>query len=180
MVLARYKKLFEPGQIGSLRIKNRIVKMGAQICRMDWENGYVQQRYIDYYEALAKGGVGLVTVAGSEIGKDVWFEGFLVTDDKFVPRLRELTDAIHKYDCPAFLQMLHIGPMMKNPIASTALTREEYPMSLTLPRAVTVQEIKEIVHEFGEQAERAHRAGFDGVELNGGALHFLNTFLSPA
>ena len=54
-----FKKLFEPGQIGPLRIKNRIVKMGAQICRMDWEGGYVQQRYIDYYEALARGGVGL-------------------------------------------------------------------------------------------------------------------------
>lgn len=180
MANTAYKKLFEPGQIGSLRIKNRIVKMGAQLCPAEWQDGYVQQRYIDFYEALAKGGAGLVTCAGSEIGKDVWFEGWLVTDDKYIPRLKQMTDAIHKWDCPAFIQMLHIGPFMKDPIASTALNREEYPMSMALPRAATIREIKEIVNEFGIQAERAHKAGFDGVELNAGALHFLNTFLSPA
>jgi len=175
-----YKKLFEPGQIGSVRIKNRIVKMGAQIHTTFWEDGYVQQRYIDYYEALARGGVGLVTCAGTEVGKDILFEGFAVTDDKYIPRLREMVDGIHLWDCPAFLQMVHIGPFTKNPIASTALSREEYPMSVTLPKKVTVAEIKGIVSEFGIQSERAHQAGFDGIELNAGALHFLNSFLSPA
>lgn len=180
MANTAFKKLFEPGQIGSIRIKNRIVKMGAQICRMDWEDGYIQQRYIDYYEALARGGVGLVTVAGTEIGKDVWFEGFLIDDDKFIPKLRKLTNAIHKWDCPAFLQMLHMGAFMKTPVAASTLTREEFPTSLPPPRGLTIPEIKNIINEFGEQAARAHRAGFDGVELNAGALHLLNSFLSPA
>ena len=180
MANSAFKKLFEPGQIGSVRIKNRIVKMGAQFTPTDWEDGYIQQRYIDLFEAIARGGVGLITVAGSEIGKDVFYDGFLVTDDKYIPRLRETVDAIHKWDCPAFMQVMHYGPMMKDPIASTALSREEYPMSLALPRAVTVPEIKTIVREFGDHAERIRKAGFDGIEFNCGALHFINTFLSPA
>jgi 2,4-dienoyl-CoA reductase (NADPH2) len=174
-----FKKLLEPGKIGSVHIKNRMVKMGAQIPFIPRENGFVQQRFIDYYEALAKGGVGLVTVA-AEIGRHNWDEGFELDDDKYIPRLRELTGAIHKYNCPAFLQLAHVGTWVDNPIASTALSREEYPISLALPRAVTVSEIKDIVNEFATQAARAQKAGFDGLEINAGCNHFLNTFLSRA
>jgi 2,4-dienoyl-CoA reductase (NADPH2) len=179
MAKTSFGKLLEPGQIGSIRTKNRILKMGATLPGVMRESGYIQQRYIDLYEAFAKGGAGLVTIA-AEIGRGEWPEGFLLDDDKYIPKLRELTQAVHKYHCPIFLQLAHVGTWVANPIASTALSREEYPMSLALPRAVTVSEIKGIVNEFASQTERAQKAGFDGLELNAGCNHFLNTFLSPA
>ena len=63
----KFKKLLEPGTIGTVRTKMRLIKTGANPGFFAYEDGNVPQQIIDYYEALAAGGVGLVTAGAGEI-----------------------------------------------------------------------------------------------------------------
>lgn len=176
----RFEKILEPGYIGSVKIRNRMLKMGAHPGFWPYEEGNVPQATIDYYEALAKGGAGLVTVAASPIGAPPG-KAYRMDDDEFLPSMKKLVEAIHRHGAPAFLQMFHIGPWLPEPLATAAyaFTKETIPIkSYPIPKQLTVPEIKAIVTEFGVQAERAKRAGFDGIELNAGCSHLLNGFLS--
>jgi len=183
-----FRKLMEPGQIGSVRTKNRILKTGSTLGFYPWEDGHIQQKVIDSYEALAKGGAGLVTVGAAPLGVPPG-RGYKMDDDKYLPGMTRLAEAIRKYDCPAFLQMFHLGPMYPphltglggEALSASPLDKSELPVPhLAVTRALTIAEIEGIVNKFGDQAERAKRAGFQGIELNAGSNHLLNSFLSRA
>jgi 2,4-dienoyl-CoA reductase (NADPH2) len=183
-----FRRLMEPGYLGSVRTKNRILKTGSTLGFYPWEDGHIQQKVIDSYEALAKGGAGIVTVGAAPLGVPPG-RGYLMNDDKYLPGMTRLAEAIRKYDCPAFVQMFHLGPMLPpflvssgvRPVAASSLDKSELPLPhLAVPRELSVSEIEEIVQQFGDQAERIKRAGFQGIELNGGCNHLLNSFLSRA
>jgi 2,4-dienoyl-CoA reductase (NADPH2) len=198
-VKTRFPKLLEPGQIGNVRTKNRLFKTGAGSTLGDG-TGKVSARHRAFYGALARGGVGLIIMENcsffraseAEISSD---DGpFLcLDDDKFIPPLRELNKLIHSYNCPTFLQMMTGGATEAapgvQPISSSFLTPEElkdrqpYHKAYLLdnprsPRALTIEEIEAAVEKFAEGAERAEKAGFNGVELNGGNGHLINAFIS--
>ncbi len=180
----KYPKLFEPGYIGSVKTRNRMLRMGASPGFAAYEDGYVQQYYFDFYEAIAKGGIGLITIGAAPLGAPPG-KGFLITDDKYIPRLKQLNDMIHKYDCPTLVQLFHIGPWLPAPltVAASSLSREKMPITTqSFPDAheLTIPEVKDIITKFGDACERAKKAGFDGVEVNAGCTHLLNTFLSKA
>jgi 2,4-dienoyl-CoA reductase (NADPH2) len=184
----KFKRLMEPGYVGSVRTKNRILKTGSTLGFYPWEDGHIQQEVIDSYEVLAKGGAGLVTVGAAPLGVPPG-RGYLMNDDKYLPGMTRLAEAIHKYDCPAFVQMFHLGPMLPpflvssgvRPVAASSLDKSELPLPhLAVPRELSFSEIEEIVRQFGDQAERIKRAGFQGIELNAGCNHLLNSFLSRA
>jgi 2,4-dienoyl-CoA reductase (NADPH2) len=183
-----FERLMEPGYIGSVRTKNRILKTGSTLGFYPWEDGHIQQKVIDSYEALAKGGAGLVTVGAAPLGVPPG-RGYLMNDDKYLPSMTRLAEAIRKYDCPAFAQMFHLGPMLLpflvpsgvRAVAASSLGKEELPLPhLAVPQELSISEIEEIVQQFGDQAERIKRAGFQGIELNAGCNHLLNSFLSRA
>jgi 2,4-dienoyl-CoA reductase (NADPH2) len=184
----RFERLMEPGYIGSVRTKNRILKTGSTIGFYPWEEGHIQQKVIDIYETLAQGGAGIVTVGAAPLGVPPG-RGYKMDHDKYLPGMTRLTEAIRKYDCPAFLQMFHLGPMFPphltglgwQALSASSLDKSELPVPhLAVPKKLTIAEIEGIVEAFGEQAERAKRAGFQGIELNAGSNHLLNSFLSRA
>jgi 2,4-dienoyl-CoA reductase (NADPH2) len=184
----RFRRLLEPGYIGSVRTKNHLLKTGSTLGFYPWEDGYIQQPIIDSYEVLAKGGAGLVTVGAAPIGVPPG-RGYALNDDKYLPGITKLTGAIRQYDCPAFIQMFHLGPMLPpflvaagvQALAASSMEKSEMPLpQLAASRELTVAEIKEIVQQFGDQAERAKKGGFQGIELNAGCNHLLNSFLSRA
>jgi 2,4-dienoyl-CoA reductase-like NADH-dependent reductase (Old Yellow Enzyme family)/thioredoxin reductase len=188
MASHKFQKLLEPGYIGSVRTRNRLLKTGASPGFYPWEDGYFQEEGIAYFEALAKGGAGIVTLGAAPLGVPPG-RGYAFDDDKYLPRMAKVVDAIHKHDCPAFIQTFHLGPMLPpflvemglESVGASALTREEVPLPhLSIPRALTVSEIEGIVEEFGDRAVRAKKAGFEGIELNAGCNHLLNSFLSRA
>jgi 2,4-dienoyl-CoA reductase (NADPH2) len=182
----RYQMLLEPSHIGSVRTKNRLLKTGSTLGFFPWEDGHIQQRVIDSYEVLAKGGAGIVTVGAAPFGVPPG-RGYLMDDDKYLPRMTKLAEAIRKYDCPAFVQMFHLGPMLPpflvsagvKPVAASSLDKSELPLPHLSPtRELSVSEIEEIVGQFCDGAERIKKAGFQGIELNAGCNHLLNSFLS--
>jgi 2,4-dienoyl-CoA reductase (NADPH2) len=178
----------EPGYIGSVRTRNRILKTGSTLGFYPWEDGYIQQKVIDSYEALAKGGAGIVTAGAAPLGVPPG-RGYLMNDDKYLPSMTRLAEAIRKHDCPAFVQTFHLGPMLPpflvsagaQSVAASSLSKSELPLPyLAVPKELTIAEIEGIVEAFGDIAERAKRAGFQGVELNAGCNHLLNSFISRA
>jgi len=108
----RYPRLFQPGKIGKMEVKNRIV-MTPMITETADKGGYVSQRTIDYYSERAKGGVGLIVVEASCVQSPVGrgFEPQIdVDDDKFIPGLTHLADGINKNGARSCIQLYHSGP----------------------------------------------------------------------
>lgn len=186
--LQRYSKLFEPGQLGPVRTKNRIVKP-AQGMRYATDDGFVGDRTLGYYEAIAKGGVGLIiteVVAVDFPAGHVPPNDLMANDDRFIPGLAELARTIHRHDVRAFMQVQHFGPSQDlipghPPRSSSSLEPGQQPRATFGPTiGLTVAEIASIVSKFADAAERAKKAGFDGVEIHGGHGYLVNSFLSRA
>lgn len=97
-------KLFEPGKIGSMVVKNRVIMaaMGTRgLCDLD---GRYNQRAIDYYVARARGGTGLITtgaitfhVVESHLADGLWSFRPRVDNIVYLARLNELANAVHHY-----------------------------------------------------------------------------------
>jgi len=195
----KFKKLLEPGRIGNVTTKNRIFKTGAGSTLGDG-TGKVTARHKAFYGALARGGVGLIVVEAPSIDRppDTGISSgsgtFLRFDnDDFISSLKELVDLIHKYDCPTFLQMMMGGATESAPgiqgVSSSFLTpaelkeRQPYHKAYLLenpqsPRELSIEDIGGLVEKFALAAERAAKAGFNGVEVNGGNGHLINAFIS--
>ena len=137
-------RLFAPGRIGGLELKNRIVMaaMGTGYCHYD---GYVLDEYIAFMEERAKGGTGLlmtgVTRILSEVGMRPGSMG--IYDDKLIPGLKKLTDVVHKHDAKIFMQLHHSGTRTSEetraviPSAPSAIVRSKcgMPPTTSTPRS---------------------------------------------
>jgi 2,4-dienoyl-CoA reductase (NADPH2) len=184
-----FEKLMEPGYIGSLRLKNRIIKTAAGT-GYD-ADGHPTDRQAAYYSAFAKGGVGLIITESCGVewprGTHSILKGFRFHDDSCIPYHSRMVDEIHRHDCPIFIQYVHAGPWlvkyegMGNPerVAVSRIEKKDLPGDAWIPgKELTIPEIHELVEIFARGAERAKKAGYDGVEINGSYYHLLNCFLS--
>jgi 2,4-dienoyl-CoA reductase (NADPH2) len=154
------------------------------------EDGYISDENLGFYEAIAKGGVGLVIVEMAFVDYPVGCGSQhdpRIDDDRFIPRLSELAKLIHSHGAATFLQINHCGPNQQlnlgtgRPRASSTLEKDELPAKGLRPTSeLTIPEIKGIVEKFGRAAERARKAGFDGVEVHSAHAYLLATFLSGA
>lgn len=179
-----FLKLFEPGQIGLMETRNRIV-MPAMATGTSTEDGFVTQQTKDYYEERAKGGAGLIIVEFTCIdfprGKGA-LRQLAVDDDKFVPGLRDLAQTIQRHGAKAALQLHHAGIAAKRentglqPVGASAIARP----GGEIPRELTAEEIGDIVNRFARAAERAMEAGFNGIEIHGAHAYLVAQFLSSA
>jgi 2,4-dienoyl-CoA reductase (NADPH2) len=178
----------EPSSIGRTRTRNRIIKTASGAFYLE-PTGHVGERSHAYYETIAKGGVGLLIVESCGVEYPLGVQHsiqFHLDEDKYIPGYRQLTEAVHKHGCPVFLQLQHAGPWnptglmpKRDTRSASALTKSELPgPDFDVPRGLTLAEVKEYVDIWAKAAERAQKAGFDGVEINGGTCHLINTFFS--
>ncbi len=190
MAASAYRKLLEPHHIGKVKIRNRLVKTGAGTSFIETD-GQVGARIIGFYEALAKGGTGLIIVESTGVDFPLGIHHPSVQlhleDDRFIPGYRRLTESIHRQDCPIFLQLFHSGPWHPSkwsgiqPIASSSLSKSLLPNPhLDETREITQTEIIDLVKKFADASDRAYEAGFDGVEINASSAHLINSFISRA
>ncbi|MBN2318396.1 MAG: FAD-dependent oxidoreductase [Acidobacteria bacterium] len=180
----KFEKLMSPGRIGKLRIKNRIVKTcgGA-------EDIGIRNR--NFLESIARGGAGLILWGDVAVeyprGVTIPITQRHLQDGTNLPAMREIAEAIHKHDCPVFMQIFHAGPQAfleegLQTISSSALTEDEQAELLVrmCPKELTIPEIEDLVDKFANTAVLARQAGFDGVEVNAARMHLINSFLSRA
>jgi 2,4-dienoyl-CoA reductase (NADPH2) len=200
MAASRFDKLMEPGRIGKVRTRNRIIKTasGTGLAEPDGTTGAATRAL---YESLAKGGAGMIifeftTVEYPRGARRPTSAEARMDDDRYVPGFKELTEAVHKHGCPIFLQIMHSGPwyapdepreVLGERVSASALSEAEFraigelvPPDPVLPRELSLDEVEDLIKKFGDAAERAQKAGFDGVEINGSHHHLINCFFSRA
>jgi 2,4-dienoyl-CoA reductase-like NADH-dependent reductase (Old Yellow Enzyme family)/thioredoxin reductase len=178
-----FSALAAPIRVGSVTVRNRFVvpAMGTGFATPD---GLVTQQLIDYYEARARGGAGMVIVETStvEFPRGIHASKKLVADtDAALPGLGALAQAIKKHGATAILQLNHAGRLGKSringiqPVAPSAIAAP----GGQVPREIRIDEIAQIVQRFGQAARRAQQAGFDGCEVHAAHGYLLATFSSP-
>lgn len=175
-------KIFEPAKIKNMEVKNRIVMpaMHLGFC----ENGFITERFIEFYKMRAKGGVGTIIIGGCAVDE---YSGGLpnfvfISSDKFISGLKKFTKEIHKFNTKVICQLYHAGRYAfsivigKQPLSSSSV-----PSKFTgeVPKEMTKEEIEMTIKNICKAAERAKEAGFDGIELLGSAGYLINQFLSP-
>jgi 2,4-dienoyl-CoA reductase-like NADH-dependent reductase (Old Yellow Enzyme family)/thioredoxin reductase len=181
--LRRFPTLLSPGHLAGMTLKNKFVlpAMGTNYALPD---GYMSQRFIDYYVARAKGGFGLIVVevaAVDPLGKAVGNE-VGIFDDSFIPGLKQLVDEVHKHDVKVFIQLHHAGRQTsaavigQPPVAPSAIP---CPMVQEVPHELTTDEVEDLINKYRDGAVRAKKAGFDGVELHGAHGYLIAQFMSP-
>ncbi len=179
-----YNHLLHPFQLKHLSLKNRMVK-AAQWTVFATPEGEVTDRLTGFYEALARGGVGLITVEESVCDYPLGAsnKGHLRLDeDRFIPGLKKLAEAIHQYDTPAIVQITHAGPAHAPfdgaaPVAPSPLDPPIEP-PFAVSRELTKEEIKVLIEKFAQAALRVKKAGFEGAEIHMAHYALINAFLS--
>ena len=167
--------LFEPLKIGSLELRNRIIRSATTSYWSD-KQGIVRSEIIDLYRRLAKGGVGLI-IKGHLYVKDsgkahVGMAG--ISNDYHIPKLRELTAEVHRNDGKIIAQLNHAGIYSIVDKAGPS----QYKVKTNKARTLSSEEIHDIIEDFGEAADRAIAAGFDGVQIHGAHGYLISQFLS--
>ena len=180
-----FPKLFEPGLIGKMRLKNRII-MAPISTNLAGEDGAVTEVLIFHYAERARGGVGLVTVENVCVDYPVGRHGAAqprIDEDRFISGLRRLGDAVHEAEALIAVELAHPGASAdlrctegQAPVAPSAVPR---PKDGLLPRALSQEEVVEMVGKYVQAARRAREAGFDAVELQACHGLLINQFLSP-
>ncbi|MEE9611322.1 MAG: FAD-dependent oxidoreductase, partial [Desulfatiglandales bacterium] len=172
------------GKIGTMELKNRLVI--PAMCTNYTYQGHLTDQAVYYYGMRAQGGVGLIIIEASAvdypIGRSVL--NCAVSDDKYIPTLKKLTDEVHKYGSKAALQIMHSGRQTSAKICgSQPVSCSGAPSAQVLyadiPRPLTLNECKEMIERFAEGALRAKKAGFDAVEVHYAHGYLGSAFLSP-
>jgi 2,4-dienoyl-CoA reductase-like NADH-dependent reductase (Old Yellow Enzyme family) len=174
-------KLFTPIKIGPCEIRNRTIRSAA------FENMCVDnepsEALFNYHTAVAKGGIGMTTVAYASINQSgLSFKGQLWMREQAVPKLKELTDAIHAEGAKASIQVGHCGNMThratcgQTPVGATGGFNLYSP---TFVRGLKVEEIDQFVKDFENAIDLVKTSGFDCVEIHAGHGYLISQFLSP-
>jgi 2,4-dienoyl-CoA reductase-like NADH-dependent reductase (Old Yellow Enzyme family) len=174
--------LFDPIIINNLKLANRFIRSATYDGMA--KRGLVSQSQIELYKDLAQGGVGLIISGLTTVSVDGRLSAFqiYIFNDDHLEGLSRLTQAVHQAGCKVALQLAHAG-------------RESHPTGGNLPagpsaqkggpgyegscRALSAEEIADIVKSFGRAVGLAKQAGFDAVQLHAAHAYLLAQFLSP-
>ena len=173
--------IFTPVTIGPVTLRNRVIRSAA-FENMAYGNSPSQDLY-DYHVAVARGGVGMTTLAYAAVDRSgLSFDGQLWMRKEIVPDLRRITDAIHAEGAKASIQLGHCGNMTHRstcgcmPVGASGGFNMYSP---TFVRSLKVNEIHDLVKAFGNAVNLAREAGFDCVEIHAGHGYLISQFLSP-
>lgn len=173
--------LFTPSNIGPVQLRNRTIRSAA-FEGMGKDNNPTQALK-DYHVSVAKGGVGMTTLAYAGICRSALsFNSQLWLRPEIVPSLKEITDEVHKYGAKASIQIGHCGNMTHKSTAGQIPVGASSGINLyspTIVRGLKKDEIKQIAKYFGEAVKLARDAGFDCVEVHAGHGYLISQFLSP-
>jgi 2,4-dienoyl-CoA reductase-like NADH-dependent reductase (Old Yellow Enzyme family) len=171
--------IFEPATLGPVTLRNRIIKSSTYEGRS--RDGLVTGALIDFHVAMAKGGVGMTTVAYCAVAKDGRTDANQIYwHPEALPGLRQLTGAVHAEGAAVSAQIGHAGL-----VAGLGVTKG-FPLGpgwggagQGFARKASVRQLAQVAEAHGKAATMAIAAGFDAVEIHFGHSYLVSSFLSP-
>ena len=180
----KYAKIFEPGKIGSMECKNRIV-MSSMGIRLASETCGVTDRMIDFYAERAKGGVGLILSEAAHMiysGESATIPRLSVASMGYTPGLNRLAEAVQLHGAKFAVQLhhpdnsvagVHIGP------SDVSVSRPAGNLPIVIPKPMAIEEIAEMIRAYVNAVRVCRMASVDAVQIHAAHGHLLNQFLSP-
>lgn len=173
--------LFTPVEIGPITLRNRSIRAAAfeGMC----QNNRVSPALIDYHEQVAKGGIGMTTVAYAAVQKSgLSFPHQLLLNESSVPDLAILAKKVHQHNAKVSIQLGHCGNMAKRGVIGSRPLSSSTHINLyapSFPRKMNQKDINETIKAFGDSVRLVKKAGFDAVEIHAGHGYLISQFLSP-
>ena len=173
-------KIFQEAHIGPLTLRNRTIRSAAFESMCPGHNP--SQKLYDYHTSVARGGVGMTTVAYAAVTESgLSFDRQLVMRPEIIPGLRKLTDGIHKEGAAASIQLGHCGNMSHKDICGCIPVGASTGFNLyspTIVRGLRREELPMLAKDFGKAVNLAREAGFDCVEIHCGHGYLIDQFLN--
>lgn len=173
--------LFTPASIGPVTLRNRTIRSAA-FEGMATHNS-PSQMLKDYHVSVARGGVGMTTLAYASVTRNgLSFNSQLWMRKEIIPGLRNITDAIHAEGAKASIQLGHCGNMSHKSTAGETPISASGRFNLYSPTPVRKMREDEIIamsRSFGDAVHLARDAGMDCVEIHAGHGYLISQFLSP-
>jgi N-methyl-L-proline demethylase len=175
--------LLQPLRLRHLTLRNRLMTTAHEPAYP--EEGMPKARYRAYHVERAKGGIALTMTAGSAaVSRDSppAFNNILLYKDEVVPWMRDLADACHEQGAAVMIQITHLGRRTRwdrgfwLPVVSPSHRKEA--AHRAFPKKIEDWDIRRIVNDYADAAERMRAAGLDGIELEAYG-HLMDQFWSP-
>jgi 2,4-dienoyl-CoA reductase (NADPH2) len=175
--------LLAPGRVGPMEVASRIV-LPAMESNLGSREGRVTERLVRYYRERARGGVAWVTTENTSVHPSGRVTAMMlrIETDADGAAFAPLADAVHAEGSKLLVQLSHAGRQTLfdfaggPPWAPSAIA---CPIMKDAPRAMTDDDVHELIRCFVAGAARAQAAGADGVELHMAHGYLLCGFLSP-
>jgi 2,4-dienoyl-CoA reductase-like NADH-dependent reductase (Old Yellow Enzyme family) len=173
--------VLEPGRLGPVQTRNRVVRSGTSES-MGGPRGEVTDALVALHERLAAGGVGLIVTGHMFCHPRGRYERLQtgIDDDRLIPGLRRLTDAVHRHGAVIFAQLAHAGSQTVVP-GQEPLAPSPIPNVMTgrTVREASPDEVLQAIAAFASAARRAAESGFDGIHIHGANGYLISEFRSP-
>lgn len=178
------KSLFDKTELAGMRLKNRFIRSATYDGFAD-ENGHMTKKLYEVYEDLAKGGVGTIITGLTFVSNlENGYPGQTgIYDNTFINEYQNLTEMVHRYNANIIVQLVwngsqtavdaNIGKAVWGPSAVEDLAYKNTPQEMTKEEIIFVQKA------FADAADRAKKAGFDGVQMHAAHGYLLSKFLTP-
>ncbi len=175
--------LLQPYQLRHLTLRNRLMMTAHEPAYP--EDGLPKERYRAYHVERAKGGIALTMTAGSAVvsrDSPPAFDNILLYKDEVVGWMKDLVDACHEHGTAVMIQITHLGRRTRwdrkfwLPIVSSSHRKEAAHRSF--PKKIEDWDIRRIVTDYADAAERMRAAGLDGIEIEAYG-HLMDQFWSP-
>jgi 2,4-dienoyl-CoA reductase (NADPH2) len=170
-----FPHLLAPLDLGFTQLANRTL-MGSMHTGLEEEKGGFE-KLAAFYEARAKGGVGLIVTGGvsPNMRGRIAPLGSELSHFWHVNKHKQVTAAVHKYPTKICLQLLHTGRYAFHPF-SVAPSKVKSPITPFTPKAMSVRQINSTIKDYAHAANLAAKAGYDGVEVMGSEGYLINQF----
>lgn len=176
------KTVFEKNQLGTLELKNRLIRSAAG-SGVASKEGEVTDAVRSWYKEVARGGASMIISEMMTAWDDSNFPEYYlrIDDDRYIQGLSDLAKIVHAEDSKLIAQIGNYGSLLhwtpnKTPVGPSAIKDE---VSGITPHPLSEEEIKTIIHYFIDAAKRAQKAGIDGVQVHAAHGFLLNKFINP-
>jgi len=173
--MGQYDNLFEPIDVGGVRIPNRIVRAAHG-------TGLYGEQLIAYHEARAKGGVGMSTLEASGVHPSAPI-GVRLTSDKCIAFYEAISSRMAPYGMKLFQQLYHAGAGYPEALGMPehwSASPLPNPLTGVVALEMTKTMIDDVVSSFAAAARRCRDGGLSGVDIHASSGYLIHEFLSPA